>query len=106
MSAATLLSLSRLSPRRVGMSKAALGRTEQLLPLSLRAADPSWVRTAYALRAWLSGALRSVGAPFVAPLIELQLMARGHGMRGQDGRSQVVHTSAGRLAELILQATQ
>ncbi len=44
-----------------GDLEGALGRTEKLLPLSRRAAEPSWVRTAYALRSWLYALARQPG---------------------------------------------
>jgi class 3 adenylate cyclase len=39
----------------------ALRRTEQMLPLALRAAEASWLRAAYALRAWLYSLARQPG---------------------------------------------
>ncbi len=44
-----------------GDLEAALSRTENLLPLSRRAAEPAWVRTAYALRSWLYALARQPG---------------------------------------------
>jgi hypothetical protein len=41
-----------------GDVEAALGRVEPLLSVALHAADRAWVRTAYALRAWLYGLAR------------------------------------------------
>jgi len=44
-----------------GDLESALNRTEKLLPLSRRAAEPSWVRAAYALRSWLYALARQPG---------------------------------------------
>lgn len=168
-----------------GDIESALGRTEQLLTVCFRTADPSWVRAAYALRAWLyflarqpgeasaeldraiqrpgegreagllmllatttagspaqaeplrhlaatcrdppvaaacrvvadalegkvdvpaaRDALTAAAAPFLAALVELQLVARRHGEAGEDWRSRAAQAGTGRLAELIFQAVQ
>lgn len=44
-----------------GDVEAALARTEHLLPVALRASERSWVRVAYALRAWLYFLARQPG---------------------------------------------
>lgn len=55
LAALTLVAAAR------GDIEAALGRTEQLLPLALRAQERSWVRVAYALRSWLYSLARQPG---------------------------------------------
>jgi len=55
LAALTILAAAR------GDLEAALGRTENLRSLSRRAAEPAWVRTAYALRSWLYALARQPG---------------------------------------------
>ena len=52
LAALTVLAAAR------GDVEAALGRAEPLLTAALHAADRAWIRTAYALRAWLYGLAR------------------------------------------------
>lgn len=168
-----------------GDVETALSRTEQLLPLSFRATEPSWVRAAYALRSWFyslarqpgearaeldravertgssteacllmllavtlggsaaqaerirhaasacqdralgtacaavvdalqgrlnaaiaQSAIAAAGAPFIAALVGFQLAVHHQAPGGQDLQSAIARSGAGRIAELILAATQ